>query len=91
MRAPAGLLSKRGSEDLLIGEEMAWGHTCNREPFRNAASQTSPRPGESECAFISTRSAGRTKSEKRCYWALGPSRQMQEEIWLGGEVERGKD
>ena len=76
--APAGWLSKCGSEDHLIGEEMTWGQTCNREPVRNAASQASPRPGESEYVFISTRPAGGVKSEKRCYWALGPSRQMRE-------------
>ena len=78
VRAPAGWLSKCGSEDHLIGEEMAWGQTCNREPVKNAASQASLRPGESEYVFISTRPAGGAKSEKRCYWALGPSRQMQE-------------
>ena len=52
--SPPGLLSKRGSEDQFTEEEMCWGHTCNGEPVRNAASQASPRPGGSECVFTST-------------------------------------
>lgn len=53
VRAPPGLLSKHGFMDHLIGEEMDWGHPCNRESVRNVAFQASSRPGESECVFIS--------------------------------------
>ena len=55
VRAPPGLLSKHGFMDHLIGEEMDWGHPCNRESVRNVAFQASSIPEESECVFISIR------------------------------------